>query len=129
MKLPLIHRSMVRLCQGDLARAEASSRECLTLERPIKDRWGHVVALDVRSRIVAAQGDAVRAARLLGVVEQAIADAVTVPVSAPTRPDPQQITAALRASLGTSRFEQACAQGAAMTLERAIEYALAEDEP
>jgi non-specific serine/threonine protein kinase len=129
MKLPLIHLSMTALRRGDLERAEALSRECLTLERPIRDRWGHVVALDARSRIVAAQGDVVRAARLLGVVEQAIADAVNVPVTAPTRPDPQQFTSTLRALLGDAAFEQALTEGSAMTLERAVEYALSEDEP
>ncbi|MDT7788544.1 MAG: hypothetical protein QOF58_6963 [Pseudonocardiales bacterium] len=51
---------------GDLARADQLGRECLRIKRTFHDLLGIVLAIEVLAWIAASQGNAVRAATLLG---------------------------------------------------------------
>jgi hypothetical protein len=68
-------------------------------------------------------GDADRAARLLGAAARLPApDSSEFPLG--IQPDPARATAAVREALGEARFAAAYAEGRAMTLNQALQYAL-----
>ncbi len=108
----------------DNGRAVASLTESIGLFRDVKDRFLAGWCLSSLARIASADGHYERAARLWGAAE-ALREAVE------WRPSPQQQTldaqrvASARAMHGETAFTAAWGEGRAMTLERAIEYALA----
>lgn len=71
------------------------------------------------------QGQPGRAARLFGAAEK-LREILGVPLIALEAASDRYL-AAVRASIDQVRFSDALAEGRAMTLEQAIEYAMAED--
>ncbi len=69
---------------------------------------------------------ALRTARLLGQAE-ALAETLSLPIMPALRPWHSTVVAAAHAQLGEDMFDQAWAEGRAMTLEQAIAYALTDD--
>ncbi|MFD2472040.1 ATP-binding protein [Amycolatopsis silviterrae] len=116
--------------QSDYAAAAELERESLRLKRPLEDQLGHSVCLEAMSWIAASEGDAERAARLLGA-----ADALLRKVGLALEGIPRMWVyhlkgegdARRRASEGA--FRSAYASGAAMSVDAAVAYALGEAEP
>jgi predicted ATPase/DNA-binding NarL/FixJ family response regulator len=110
----------VRL-QGDLERAAGLYRESLTMFGETGDKWFAIECIEGLALIARAQGNAERAARHLGAAETARkAFAIT-----PEARDQEHLQAALRERPDGTLFAAAWAEGRAMTLEQAVEYALA----
>ncbi len=119
---------VIALRQGDYAAARSLFKESLTIDRDLGDKRGISSQLEVFGLLAAAQGHAERAARLLGVAE-ALREAIGAPLSISARAlfDYDRYLARVRAALGREALATVWAEGRAMTLEQAIEYAMSDD--
>jgi tetratricopeptide (TPR) repeat protein len=115
--------------RGDYGRAVASFRESLALFREVGDKRGIALCFERLARVAGAQRRLTQAARLLGASE-ALREAIGVVPALSGRVSYEfgggGDRAAIRAEMGEEAFESAQAEGRALTLEQAIEYALAE---
>ncbi len=116
------------LRRGDAARAEALQRESLALRQAIDDAVGIGRCLDGLGWAAGAQGQSARAARLFGAAE-VFRERVGAAPHPPWRAEHEQRVAATRAGLGEAAFAAAWAEGRALSLDEAIAYALAPEEP
>jgi predicted ATPase/DNA-binding SARP family transcriptional activator len=108
---------------GDHRWATALYQESLRLRREVGDRFALAQSLEDLAVVAGRQGRARRVARLLGAVEsQCAAMGASPPVADPTLYD-RTVTAA-RGTLGEETFAAAWAEGRAMSLDQAVEYAL-----
>jgi predicted ATPase/DNA-binding CsgD family transcriptional regulator/Tfp pilus assembly protein PilF len=118
------------LLQGDHDRARTFYEESLMVSNELGDRMVATGSLEGMACISAAQGGAPRAGRLFGAAE-ALYEAVgavayqLTPVEESWR-QPYRATAC--SLLGEDSWEVALAQGRAMSMEEAIEYALSAEE-
>jgi non-specific serine/threonine protein kinase len=124
--IPLRHLGVVASRQGDHARAERLYKESLALLRELGEIWMISLCLEELAGVACAQGEYRRAVRLWG-AEESICEAIGSTVRALYHADHERDVAAARAGLGEEEFERAWAQGRAMSAERAIDYALAEE--
>ncbi len=113
----------VRL-QGDLERAAGLYRESLALFWETEDKWVATECIEGLALIASAQGHSERAARLSGVAEAA-RERFGITMPRPERGDPERLGITTRAEIEERALAAARAEGRAMTLEQAIEYALA----
>ena len=118
-------RGDVALRQGDLERTAALFAEGLTVASAAAARTEIINCLDGLGLVACKRGDHRRAARSFGAAEALGA------LSSFRRENPEQALhdrheATTRAVLGDAAFAAAWAEGRAMTLEQAIEYALAD---
>ena len=123
LELALDNLGWAALLQGDYDRARTSYQESLTLCKELGDKWIASESLEGMACIAAAEGEAERAARLFGAA-QALREALGyhhMPEEDALR---EPYIAAARSRLGEEPWEEALAEGRAMTLERAIAYAL-----
>ncbi len=113
----------VRL-QGDLERAAGLYRESLALFGETRDKWVATECIEGLALIASAQGKHERTARLFGVAEAA---RETFGITTPhlKAGDQEHFWTAIREEPEGTAFAAAWAEGRAMTLEQAIEYALA----
>jgi predicted ATPase len=111
--------------QGYDARALALCRESLDLSRKLDNKSLIAFCLTTLAGVFQAVGDAARAARLFGAAEMLLQslDAVLDPGGSL---EYDSDLAAARAQLGEPAFEEARAEGWAMTFEQAVAYALSE---
>ncbi len=116
----------IALRQGDTERAAALARESLTLRRGLGHLAGLHESLESLAAVAVAQGQHERAALLFGAAE-AGREAIGAPLPPVQRPDYEQHVGTLRVALGERASATAWAEGRAMTLEQAIEYALSEE--
>jgi predicted ATPase/DNA-binding CsgD family transcriptional regulator len=116
------------LLQGDHERAKTSYEENLALCKELGDKTGVADSLEGLACVAGTDGEAERAAKLFGV-----ADVLRETVGYKHSPEedawrePYRATA--RLLLGEDSWEEALAQGHAMGLEEAIEYALPAEKP
>ena len=110
----------VRL-QGDLERAVGLYRESLALFGAVGDKWVATECIEGLALIARAQGNPERVARHLGAAEAAR----EVFAITPEAGDQEHLWAATRERPEGTAYAAAWAEGRAMTLEQAIEYALA----
>jgi predicted ATPase/DNA-binding SARP family transcriptional activator len=123
------------LTRGDAAKARACYRESAEVSREAYDRWSRLdrdgaqgriaESLEGLAAVAAGEGDAGRAARLLG------AAAVRREVVIARRPSAEHVEherhlTALRTTLGEEAFTAAWEEGRAMPLESAVAYAMEE---
>jgi len=116
------------LLQGDLERARTSYQESLMLCKELGDKMHTSESLEGLACITASEGDAERAARLFGAA-QALREVVGYqhhPEEDALR-EPYMATA--RSQLDEASWEEAWAEGRAMSMEQAIDYALSEQKP
>ncbi len=110
--------------QRDHARAVALYTESLSLARELKNTWGIAACLEGLAGLSGAVGQLERAARLFG-----IAAALRAPTRVPPLPvdraSYERNVALVRARLEEDAFKTAWEEGRRMTLEQAVEYALA----
>jgi ATP/maltotriose-dependent transcriptional regulator MalT len=115
--------------QGDFPAARSRLAESLTLFREMEYTGGLIRTLERFCGLAVAQGELERAARLLAAVASQRAATGARTALAPPQ-EWERDVAAVRAGVGAEAFATAWAEGQAMTLQRAIEYALQhEGEP
>ena len=118
----------VALPQRRYDEAVALFKESLLLSREARSRWGSEECLDGLAQVASARGHYEHAARLSGAAEaqREIVGKWSEPVDQASR---DQWVAPTRAALGDIPFAAAWAEGRALTLDQAVEYALAWLEP
>jgi non-specific serine/threonine protein kinase len=108
---------------GDVARAAASYAEGLTLLRTVHDGFFLAGCLEGAAAAAHALGRLESSARLFAATA-ALRTAIAVPVPPPMQPIYDRDMAALRLAMGDEAFMLATVDGAAMSLEQAIDHAL-----
>ena len=122
--------AQVAQAEGDHGLAARRFEEGVRLSEEIGDRANVGYFLEGLAVVAGVQGEVERSARLFGAAEELL-QAVEAPVYdyyEPNRSLYQHIKAAVRSQLGEEDFEEAQAEGRAMGLERAVEYALDREE-
>jgi len=114
----------VRL-QGDLEKAEGVYRESLALFGETRDKWIATECIEGLALVASAQGKHERAARFMGVAEAA-RETFGITMPRPEAGGQEYFWAAIRERPEGTAFAAAWAEGRAMTLEQAIDYAIAE---
>ncbi len=114
--------------EGDNERATRLLEESLTISVEIGDEGNVAYCLEGLAAIAADEDELERAARLWGAAEALLenAEVLTSP-HVPDRSLHQRQVADARARLEPEAWQKAWAQGRAMTLEQAVEYALEDD--
>jgi predicted ATPase/transcriptional regulator with XRE-family HTH domain/Tfp pilus assembly protein PilF len=111
--------------QGDVGRARQLYAESLRISRAVGARQEMAIALAGLGAVAGAARQPVKGARLLGAVETLLA-ALGLALTPEDRAAYEQGVAAARAQLDNAAFAQAWAEGGALGLDQAIEYALQE---
>ncbi len=124
-RIAFVLRSLghVALFQGDYRQAAARFKESLTLCKEVADERVTGECLVGLAGVACAQGLYDQAARLFAAAE-VLREATGYHYAAARQADIEQFVSSTRAGLGESVFATAWAEGRAMTLEQAIEYAL-----
>jgi predicted ATPase/class 3 adenylate cyclase len=123
-------RALGRLAlrQGDLPTARARLRESLAPFQETGSRAGLIGCLEGLGQLALDEGQVARGAVLLSSASR-LRDADGTPGRPTDRAELARRADEARAALGDAAFEAARAEGAAMSLERAIAYALEEISP
>jgi ATP/maltotriose-dependent transcriptional regulator MalT len=128
LEFPLGNLGWVALLRGDLERAKALHKESLALCRELNNKTLASDRLERLACVAGAGGEAERAARLFGAAG-ALREAIGVPPDPPMRTLEEPYLVGARSQLEEGAWAKAWEEGQAMSLERAIEYALLEEEP
>jgi predicted ATPase/DNA-binding XRE family transcriptional regulator len=115
------------LGRGDRERAARLFREALKLNSELGEKWLSADCLDGLARVASLQSSPVRAARLWGAAKTSseTIGALAAPLDQSAY---DRHVAAARAQLDEGAFDAAWAEGRSMTYERAVAYALADDD-
>jgi predicted ATPase/serine/threonine protein kinase len=118
--------ALFRLLEGHYAQTESLCTEAIALFQQLADRFGTHACLAALAGAQAAQGRHVRAARLWGAMF-GLLDSMASPLQASIKMmiGDRYIDRAKEA-LGADAFEQALSEGRAMSLQQAIQYAVAD---
>jgi DNA-binding CsgD family transcriptional regulator len=108
---------------GNHERARRLYEESLTLSRDFGIKWAILECLYGVASVIASQGLPERAARLFGAAE-VLRDGIDYSLPLPDQADNEDAVTAIHAALDDKTFAAAWAEGRAMTLEQAVEYAL-----
>ena len=112
--------------QGDYLAAGALHEESLAIRRKLDDRMGIASSLEELAGVAASLGRSIRAARIWGAAKR-LREEIGSPLPTNERPRFDRRVAAARSALGDdAAFDRAWQEGRALTLEQAIELALAE---
>ncbi len=117
---------LVRLAVGDHEGAETAYRECLTFAREIGYKWAIAQSLIGFGALGAARGDQERAVRLLAAAD-AMLTMIEYAIPSAEQAHFEHAVQALRRAIDPRDFARIWAEGRAMKVEQAIEYALSED--
>jgi non-specific serine/threonine protein kinase len=109
--------------RADLPRAVDLYKESLRLYHEVGNKWVASECLEGLAMVAALLQDHDRAARLFAKAD-AVRDTLGLPLAPPERHAHAKHRDIVRAALGDGAFVAACAEGRAMTLDEAIEYAL-----
>ena len=124
MGIALFDLALLRVVQQRHAQARALCAEGIALYEEFGDRRGVAWCLGILSGAEAADGHALRAARLRGAME-GLLESVGAPVqSIYNKWIGDRCLDAMKDCLGESLFQVALAEGRAMTLSRAIQFGL-----
>lgn len=122
-----VNLGLAALGQGEHERSVASFREALMLSRNTGRMPSIINALEGMASLAGNLGDATRAAHLWGAAGASRqVTGIALPPGDRTLHEPY--LAAARSRLGETVWEQALAEGRAMSLEKAVEYALRKEE-
>ncbi|MCL5274791.1 MAG: tetratricopeptide repeat protein [Chloroflexi bacterium] len=122
--LSLLNLGWAAFLQGDDTRADSCCRQALLLFHHLGNRGTITFCLEGLAGVAGTQKQPVRAARLLGAAE-ALREAVSFPVSPDNLAHYKRIVAAAQSQLDKAFFSETWAEGRAMSMEQAVEYALA----
>jgi len=114
----------LRMIQGQHAQAIQLSNEALVVWQELRERRGSAWAFENVACAAAARGQANRAARLWG-ASDAICESIGSPLPSSYQQVRDQYLVSVKESLGKVAFQTATAEGRAMSLKQAIQYALA----
>ena len=117
---------LVAFDQHNYVEAHSLYEEGLATAKELRNVWICSHLVEAFATLIAAEGQYVRAARLLGAAESH-RKAQGNPLPFAHRSDYDRPVATIRAGLNEEALGSAWAEGRAMTLEQAIEYALAPD--
>jgi non-specific serine/threonine protein kinase len=124
----LFDLAVLRVLQQRYDEARALSLDGIALYREFEDRRGIAWCLGVLSGAEAAAGRSLRAARLRGAMD-GLLDSVGAPAQETyNKWIGDRTLEAMRTALGERELEAALAEGRAMSLSRAIEFGLEEEE-
>jgi predicted ATPase len=123
----LLYIAEARSSLSDFEAARQNYDEALKLCREIGDKWWVTVCLEGLATLAARQGEARRAAVLLGAAEH-MHEQLGAPIQPPYRESRDWGADRARAQLGAPQYAEAWEQGHALTYDEAIESALS-DEP
>ena len=112
---------------GDLERAEALHKESLALSGEMGGSAHTLAFLKGLACVAGAKGEVEKAARLFGAAE-ALREAMGVGQWAALRALEEPYLVGARSQLEEGAWTKAWEEGGAMSMERAIEYALSEDD-
>jgi predicted ATPase/transcriptional regulator with XRE-family HTH domain len=115
---------VVALAQNDIARARAMLTEALTLRRSLGWVYGAIEDIESMAEVACSERHPRQAALLLGAAAT-LRGAMQAPLRPTERDAHQRIVATTRNALSAVIFEQAWAEGAALSLDEAIAAALA----
>src|SRR5215210_7795524 len=117
----------VDLNRGDHEAAQALYEEAMTLLNDVGDKWWIAWCLEGMAEVAVARRRPERAVRLFGAAE-ALRGAIGAPRPAGFSGYCERDVAAARNSLDEAAFEKAWEEGRIMTPERAVEYALEQED-
>ena len=121
-----VNLGLAALGQGDHERARASFEETLRRGQNLGTKPQVIDTLEGMASLAEALGEAARAAHLWGAAEAA-REATGIVLSPGERALHEPYLASARSQLGESAWEAALAEGRAMSLEGAAEYALSKE--
>jgi non-specific serine/threonine protein kinase len=124
----LRHLGMDHLRRGDYGRAVEHFKQSLNLCKEIRNRWVPMECLHGLASLACVAQHYERSARLFGAATQ-LRDALGLRSKPGDQECHNRYTATTRAQIGEVAFAVAWAEGRAMTLDQAIDYALARSEP
>ncbi len=113
----------VRALQGSHADARALGHEAIDFCQQLGDRRGVAWCLQTMAMVAAAEGHAIRAARLYGAAERLLESVGATGQNTVTHVQESLLSAAI-ASIGDAAFRATAAEGRAMSFAQAIQYAL-----
>jgi predicted ATPase/DNA-binding SARP family transcriptional activator/DNA-binding CsgD family transcriptional regulator len=123
----LVNLGLASLGQGDRERAGASFQEALSMSQNTGRKATVINALEAMASLAGASEEDTRAAILWGAAESARQDTgIVLPPGEWAFHEPY--LAAARSRLGETAWEAAAAEGRAMSLDLAAEYALSKEE-
>ena len=126
----LDNQGWAALLQGDHEQARSYYEESLVVSNELGDKMIASESLDGLACISGARGEALRAGRLFGAAQALhVHEAVAFQHTPQEEAWRQPYRATARSQVGEAAWEEVLAQGRAMTLEEAIEYALSGEEP
>jgi DNA-binding NarL/FixJ family response regulator len=122
--ISLINLGFVAHYQGDYRQAATFFAESLALFQKHGGRRGIVDCIAALAGVAGAEGQPERAAQLFGAVE-ALREVIRTYVTHSDQIEYDRNVAAVRAQLDEATFTRAWAEGRALTMEEAVDYALA----
>ncbi|WP_308405298.1 helix-turn-helix transcriptional regulator [Streptomyces sp. B93] len=126
----LFAEALVRRQLGDRCQADTLAREAVRLLRPLGDRWGIALCVEVLAWSAADDGDPERAACLLGALRSLWESVGGASFVAPfMRESHDRCERDTRAALPARAYERAVRRGAALSLDGTLSYALQEAVP
>src|SRR5205085_6139159 len=126
----LVACAMIALARGEPAEATGYLHESLRLRDALGDVFGLAQSFNVLADAAEVEGYATRAARLRGAAERAWrSTGVTVTGSGYHRARGRETAARPHSQLGEEPFATAVQDGARLTLQQALTYALEGDAP
>jgi predicted ATPase/serine/threonine protein kinase/Tfp pilus assembly protein PilF len=123
----LLNLGTVSCEEGELPEASAYYRQALTYAQAYGSKGDISLAFDGLAAVAAKRGAWERAARLAGAAEVA-REAVSARLNPADRAFREQYLARVSAALGEAPMREAAAEGRAIRLEQAIEYALSDGQ-
>jgi predicted ATPase/DNA-binding winged helix-turn-helix (wHTH) protein len=121
--LPLRNLGILAFHRGDCERAVGLLCESLAALREERESWFISRSLETLAEVLAMQGHHQRAARLFGAAE-ALRETIGASILALYRSDYDAAVSELRDQLGRDQLASAWAEGRAMTMDQAVDYAL-----
>ncbi|MFG3522019.1 LuxR C-terminal-related transcriptional regulator [Nocardia nova] len=120
---------LARWMRGENEQAGTLLRDALAGKRPFHDALGIAVVLEMLSWVAADDHDYVRAARLMGAARSVWKQLGDYPGGFELRAWAERAADTARNRLGAKVFDAELTEGARLGTERAIGYALGEEEP
>jgi predicted ATPase/DNA-binding SARP family transcriptional activator/DNA-binding CsgD family transcriptional regulator len=122
-----VNLGLAALGQGEHERAAASFEEALAIAQKVGVKASVINALEGMASLAVAVEEATRAAHLWGAAEAA-REATGIALPPGDRALHEPYLASARSRLGEAAWEEALAEGRAMSLEEGAEYALSEEK-
>jgi DNA-binding CsgD family transcriptional regulator len=123
----LVNRGLVALLQGDYDRGRVSLGEALVMSQNAGRKATVINCLEAISSLAVVLGEPARAARLWGAAEAA-RDVTGIALPPPERALHEPYLVSARSRLGERKWNETLAEGQAMSLEEASEYALSAEK-